>query len=92
MEIFAVEQKGEPMAEMTFPIQVDLPDDWVEQIVNRLRDDPEAEWVEIIRCKECKHSFLHDNGERTSRICGLTRMCGTTSDNWYCADAERKEE
>lgn len=46
----------------------------------------------ILRCKDCKHSFLHDNGERISRICGLTRMCGTTSDNWYCADAERREE
>lgn len=44
---------------------------------------------EVIRCKDCKHSFLHDNGEKISRICGLTRMCGTTPDNWFCADAER---
>jgi len=42
------------MAEIKVPIQVNLPDDWVEQIVNRLRNDPEAEWVEIIRCKDCK--------------------------------------
>lgn len=46
----------------------------------------------IIRCKDCRHSFLHDNGEKISRICGLTRMCGTTPDNWFCADAERKEQ
>ena len=44
------------MAEIKVPIKVNLPDDWVEQIVNRLRNDPEAEWVEIVRCKE-------DNGE-----------------------------
>lgn len=44
------------MAEIKVPIQVNLPDDWVEQIVNRLRNDPEAEWVEIIRCKDCKHN------------------------------------
>ena len=43
------------MAEIKIPIQVNLPDDWVEQIVNRLRNDPEAEWVEVTRCKDCKH-------------------------------------
>ena len=42
------------MAEIKVPIQVNLPDDWLEQIVNRLRNDPEAEWVEIVRCKDCK--------------------------------------
>lgn len=36
------------MAEIKVPIQVNLPDDWVEQIVDRLRNDPDAEWVEII--------------------------------------------
>lgn len=48
------------MAEIKFPIQVDLPDDWVEQIVNRLRNDPEAEWAEIVRCKECKHKYIEN--------------------------------
>lgn len=47
---------------------------------------------EIIRCKDCKHSFLHNNGERISRICGRTKMCGTTKDNWFCADAERRTD
>lgn len=44
------------MANITVPIQVNLPDDWIEQIVNRLRNDPESEWVEIVRCKDCKHN------------------------------------
>lgn len=48
-------QKGEPMAEITVPINVNLPDDWVEQIVNRLRNDPNSEWAEVTRCKECKY-------------------------------------
>ena len=43
------------MANITVPIQVNLPDDWVEQIVDRLRNDPESEWVEIVRCKDCCH-------------------------------------
>jgi hypothetical protein len=42
--------------EIKLPIHVNLPDDWLEQIVNRLRNDPEAEWVEIVRCKDCKHN------------------------------------
>ena len=54
--IIVVMRKGEPiaMAEIKVPIQINLPDDWVEQIVNRLKNDPEAEWAEIVRCKDCK--------------------------------------
>ena len=48
--------------------------------------------VVVVRCKDCKHSFLHDNGEKISRICGRTKMCGTTKDDWFCADAERSTE
>lgn len=48
------------MANITVPIQVNLPDDWIEQIVNRLRNDPESEWVEIVRCKDCAHYIKHD--------------------------------
>ena len=50
------------MAEIKVPIQVNLPDDWIEQIVNRLRNDPQAEWVEIVRCKDCK---WYNDRERT---------------------------
>lgn len=76
------------MAEIKVPIQVNLPDDWVEQIVNRLRNDPEAEWVEIIRCKDCKHYYA------------LNEVRGNCSEyNFvekipidFCSWAERKEE
>ena len=44
------------MASITFPIQVNLPDDWVDQIIDRLRNDPEADWVDVTRCKDCKHN------------------------------------
>ena len=55
------------MAEIKVPIQVNLPDDWVEQIVDRLRNDPDAEWVEIIRCKDCIYydpPHVENNGVR----------------------------
>lgn len=74
---------------------VELSEEDYEKIAEQLRKIPITFTLsesEIIRCKDCKHSFLHDNGEKISRICGLTRMCGTTPDNWYCADAERREE
>lgn len=47
------------MAEIKFPIQVNLPDDWVEQIIDRLRSDPDADWVEITRCRDCKYWMPH---------------------------------
>lgn len=74
------------MAEIKVPIQVNLPDDWVEQIINRLKNDPEAEWVEIVRCKDCKH-----RGEKP--IADGRYWCelhGTFM--YYCSDAERRTD
>ena len=47
------------MANITFPIQVNLPDDWVDQIIDRLRNDPEADWVDVTRCKDCTYWMPH---------------------------------
>ena len=44
------------MANLTVPIQVNLPDNWIEQVVDRLRNDPDAEWATVVRCKDCKFS------------------------------------
>ena len=77
------------MAEIKVPIQVNLPDDWIEQIVNRLRNDPEAEWVEIVRCKDCEHRDPEDKkcDCRHAILWQLPRQ-----DDWYCADAERRTD
>lgn len=48
--------------------------------------------IDIVRCKECKHSSINENHPLKPLICGLTRMCGTTPDNWFCADGEPKGE
>ena len=76
------------MANITVPIQVNLPDDWVEQIVNRLRNDPESEWVEIIRCKDCKHHVLHPR--MSVPWCRL--LHSDMGDNQFCSYAERRGE
>lgn len=75
------------MAEIKVPIQVNLPDDWVEQIVDRLRNDPDAEWVEIIRCKDCKWYEMGDE-ETYCRELGIFNTDPTS----YCSYAKRKEE
>lgn len=42
------------MAKLKVQVQVNLPEDWREQILDRLRNDPESEWVQVVRCKDCK--------------------------------------
>lgn len=81
------------MAEIKFPIQVDLPDDWVEQIVNRLRNDPEADWKEIIHCKDCKWYTAGQKGKPwniSKRYCNRSVTIGM-NENDYCSRAERKD-
>ena len=73
------------MADITLPIRLYLPDDWVEQIVNRLRNDPESEWVEIVRCKDCKYYEPYDDQDD---LCVYT-MTSVVADG-YCSYAERK--
>lgn len=73
------------MANLTIPIQINLPEDWVEQIVNRLKNDPEAEWVQIVRCKDCKHYNI--GFECLIEGYGIER-----DEDWYCADAERRTD
>jgi len=80
------------MANITVPIQVNLPDDWMEQIVNRLRNDPESEWVEIVRCKDCGHwdTTWQNDYEPNYHYCSL--VDGMRRGDFYCADAERRGE
>ena len=78
------------MAEIKVPIQVNLPDDWVEQIIERLRNDPEAEWVEIVRCKDCKYGEQDDIGRWFCNDIGC--QIGSEDGSGYCANAERRTD
>lgn len=45
---------------------------------------------EIIRCKDCKHCFV--DGEKVLfNVCELNHN-KVQGDDWFCADAERREE
>lgn len=83
------------MAEIKVPIQVNLPDDWIEQIVNRLRNDPDAEWVEIVRCKDCMHYGTYYRGNESEPV--ITHLCKwcldrTMEPDDYCSHAERRTD
>ena len=84
--VIAVMQKGGKMAKVEIPIQVNLPEDWIEQVVERLRNDPEAEWAEVIRCKNCKHWREH----KYTPYCGFNVIYTKADD--FCSRAERREE
>ena len=45
---------------------------------------------EIIRCKDCKHCFVDGENVRYN-VCELNHN-KVQADDWFCADAERKEE
>ena len=69
--------------EIKLPIHVNLPDDWMEQVIDRLRNDPDAEWAEIIRCKDCRWH----NGEINQ--CNA-QICASMYGEDFCSRAERR--
>ena len=78
------------MDNLTVPIQVNLPDNWVELVVDRLRNDPEAEWIEVTRCKECVYweQTMNDKGV-CKDMYGFGRWW---KEDDYCSHAERRGE
>ena len=45
--------------------------------------------IEIVRCGECKHRFVDGDNVRFN-VCELNHN-KAQSDDWFCADGERKE-
>lgn len=50
-----------------------------------------ADVAKVVRCKECKYCIVNKNHPDKPLICTMTKMCGTTSPEWYCAAGKRKE-
>lgn len=44
------------MANISIPITINLPDDWKEQILERVKQD--GDWVLVTRCVDC---YWHQN-------------------------------
>lgn len=82
------------MAKLEVPIQVNLPDDWIEQIIDRLRNDPDADWVEVIRCKDCKWYELpsHRITENCVRWWKNNGVLLPIKPTDFCSYGERRED
>lgn len=61
----------------------------VDDLISKFADEtpPTIDAVPVIRCKDCKNR----NRYECDRIRLGETKCGVT-DDWFCADGERKEE
>ena len=70
-----------------------LPDGWILKPINAHHGiQVEIQTSELITCKDCKHCFneIYGTGNVVVNVCELTHNY-TMPDDWYCADAERRE-
>ena len=58
----------------------------IRAVIEYIRDTPEADVVEVVRCKDCIH---REKYECNHIMLGSTKL-GVT-DDYFCADGERKE-
>lgn len=69
------------MAQLTVPINVNLPKNWLDLVIERVKQD--GDYVLVTRCKDCaKHEYC-----RTSTVWAIP-----PKDDWFCADAERRTD
>lgn len=47
------------------------------------------EYIQIVRCKDCKYWY---NGCCYSRVSNRINFTVEVPDDWFCADGERKED
>lgn len=52
----------------------------------KINVSPTVDAVPVVRCGECKSHFNWQNGSGVCRKCGIN-----TTDDFYCADGERKD-
>ena len=84
MMIFAVGE-NEKMAEYIFEIDGALFNEDTGEAVMK----PEYRG-KLVRCKDCKHRYVDGENVRYN-VCELNHN-KVQSDDWYCADGERKDE
>lgn len=83
------------MANITVPIQVNFPDDWLERIIDRLRNDPDAEWVERktgkwlidghhIKCDKCGEYMCRKDYEGEVIPRNFCPNCGAKMEGIEC--------
>lgn len=61
---------------------------FVVDAIEKINKLPPAQ-LELIRCKDCKHRYIDGKNVRFN-VCELNHN-KVQSDDWFCADAERRE-
>lgn len=70
------------MARLEGPIKVNLPDDWVERVIDRMKEDPD--FILVTHCADCNSYIRHDHR------CGYWNH-GVSEDD-FCSRAEERPE
>ena len=77
------------MANISIPITINLPDDWKEQILERVKQD--GDWVLVIRCKDCENWQRDWNPSIPDRhYCAV--MDSMMKANDFCSYGEMRED
>lgn len=71
------------MSQISIPIKVNLPENWKDLILERIKQD--GDWQLVTRCKDCKHGQCH-NPDGT-RICEALDDLPMNEDD-FCSKAE----
>ena len=73
--------------------------EWCEKVIDSPHPDmirdcqywhERKDLVGVIRCKDCKHRYVDGDGVRYN-VCDQNHN-NAQSDDWFCADAERREQ
>ncbi len=64
--------------------------DFGKDLLKAFNDGYKAKDAEIVRCKDCIHCFVDGENVRFN-VCELNHN-KVQSDDWFCADGERKEK
>ena len=70
---------------LTIPIQVNLPDNWLDLVIEKIKQDDD--WVLPIRCRECKYYQ-----KTTPYGTCLMHDCAAVEVDDYCSMAEWRED
>ena len=61
----------------------------IDEMIRETYDAPAVDAVEVVRCKDCKHT-IRSKVSPEKIICCLTKMCGTVDPDYFCADGDRE--
>lgn len=75
------------MAKLEIPIIINLPDDWLEQVVRKLKADGCV--TSIMKCKDCANYLERCGSCKSDAIDSTSRII---MPDWYCADWKKKGE